>query len=131
MQKTETLRRHYRSTSYWLIVRRGMGEIEALTVNPGGKEATLPIFSFEQEAARYLQLANLSREWQIRQTKSEEFVSMFSFPAPTSFVSCAGTRLVALDPLPEPLDRGTNHLVSISAESFIDSLVEKAQPFVI
>lgn len=130
MQKTEALRRHYRSTPYWLIVRRGMGEIEALTVNPGGEEATLPIFSFEEEAAMYLQLANLGREWQIRQTKSEEFVSMFSFPAPASFVSCASTRLVALDPLPEPFSRGIN-LVSISVERFIDRLVEKAQPFAI
>lgn len=59
-----------------------MGEIEALTVNPGGAEATLPIFSFEEEATMYLQLANLGRGWQIRQTKSEEFVSMFSFLAP-------------------------------------------------
>ncbi len=123
VQKNEMSRRHYLPTPYWLIVRREVSEIEVLTVDLV-RETTLPVFSFAEEAAMYLRLANLGREWRIRKSTSGELVSMLFGP-------CADVRLVALDPLPGLFSRVSIKLVSMSSERFVDHFAEKAQPLAI
>lgn len=122
MQKNEMPQKHHRPIPYWVIARREANENDPLTLVEGG-EATLPVFSFEEEAEMYLLLANPGREWRIRETTSGELVSMLSGP-------CASIGYVALDPLPELSSRGVIDLVGLSAGRFVDHLVQ-AQPSII
>ena len=103
---------------WWLIVKDGNGSLEPLTIDGDGREAgeTLPIFSFEDEAEMFLLLAGLRDRWRARTSGCGEVVSLLSGP-------CTRVRSVALDPLPKPVSDGTNSLLSLDRDRFVDHLL--------
>ncbi len=90
----------------WIITSYCNNRMEVLTLDPDGElggGASLPVFSFEEEAQAFLGLSEDDQEeggrrWLCRETTAGELVSVLLAP-------CAGVRQVTLDPLPLPLGR--------------------------
>lgn len=87
-----------------------------LTIEYDGEEL-LPVFSFKEEAEMFLSLDALEERWRLRQTATEELVSVLLGP-------CSEIDSVALDPMPVRTSRGMLRLVSLSRERFLYRLVE-------
>jgi hypothetical protein len=82
-----------RSFSYWLIMRRAGGRVEALTTRATGPGEALPVFGFEEEAQMFIHLAALGAAWRARRTAAGEIVSLLYGP-------CSSVAGVVLDPVP-------------------------------
>lgn len=106
---------------YWTITKHENGGIEILTIVPDGGKEILPVFSFEGEAALFLQCEAPASGWTARETMTGELVSILYGP-------CSGVSEVALDPLPEILDKDLMGLISLDRDSFVDVLLEKECP---
>ena len=105
--------------SLWLLSKHKSGLIEVvLTIETGGEEEALPVFSFEEEAEAFLSLGALGTHWGIRETTPGELVSMLYGP-------CAGVGRVALDPLPELGGEAIVGLVSLSRERFCKNVKDR------
>jgi hypothetical protein len=85
---------------HWLITKHGISGMDVLTVDLGGSDDALAVFGFEEEAQMFLdlRLAGSGEGWRTRQTSPGELVSVLYGP-------CSGAKRVALDPLPEVVDR--------------------------
>jgi hypothetical protein len=103
---------------FWLIARHRTGGMEVLTANLACGEEVLPVFSFEDEANMFLRLGAQGNGWRARETAGGELVSVLCGP-------CASVDRVVLDPipLPGPLARGLNTLLSTEREAFVGSLL--------
>jgi hypothetical protein len=105
------------SRRFWLIVRHDVCRMEVLTTGlPSGEEA-LPVFSFEDEARMFLELAT-SDCWRVRETTAGELISLL-------LGLCAGVDRVVLDPLPGQFAQALADLVSMRREDFIESYARK------
>ncbi len=104
----------------WIITSYQNDQTEVLTIDPDAEGGFLAVFSFEEEAQAFLHLSvdGEKKEWQSRQTKAGELVSVLLGP-------CAGVERVALDPLPLPVGRAMLPLVSVSRDAFLGYLSEE------
>ena len=97
---------------FWLVAKDGNYPTEILTVDCGGGDEALPVFSHEEEAELFLNLGVVGDGWRVRESAAGEIVSLLAG-------SCAGVGSVALDPTPvmssEMLD-----LVKVGRERFVD-----------
>jgi|SRR5215204_436135 len=86
---------------HWLIVKHGVSGMDVLTVDLGGSAEALAVFTFEEETRTFLDLwPEASGEgWKARQTWPGELTSVLYGP-------CSAVKKVALDPLPEAVDKG-------------------------
>lgn len=100
---------------FWLIVNHRSGGMEVLTIVLASGEEALPVFSFEDEAAMFLELGT-SSGWRIMETTPGELASALS-------CLCAGVGRVVLDPLPGPDAAAFVDLVSMEREAFVESLL--------
>jgi hypothetical protein len=105
------------SRRFWLIVRHDVCRMEVLTTGlPSGEEA-LPVFSFEDEARMFLELA-ASDCWRVRETTAGELTSLL-------LGLCAGVERVVLDPLPGQFAQALMYLASMGREVFMESYSRK------
>ncbi|CAN5664982.1 hypothetical protein BH24ACT20_BH24ACT20_12360 [soil metagenome] len=112
-----------RPATYWLIVKKGAGNEDTLTLNLDGEEESgksLPVFCFKDEADMFLSFGALGAGWQLKETTTGELASILLGP-------CAGIGFVSLDPLPELFYRGMIRLVSLRRKWFVYSLIGAAQ----
>jgi hypothetical protein len=93
--------------------------MELLTIDPDIERSFLAVFSFEEEAEAFLHLSveGEKKEWQSKQTKAGELVSVLLGPY-------ADVKEVAFDPLPLPLGRAMLPLVSVNRNTFLQYLSE-------
>ena len=85
----------------------------------GSDAEVLPVFSFEEETQMFLdfRLGALGEEWRTRQTSPGELVSVLHGP-------CADAKRVALDPLPEMVDKDKSiGLLTIDRDDFLRVLL--------
>ena len=94
--------------SLWMIAEQRCNGLEAFTIGTD----VLPVFSFEEEAQRFLGLKHAADGWQVRETTYGELVSVLYGP-------CREVEHVALDPVP-----GITKLVSLDRRAFIWALLE-------
>ena len=96
---------------FWLIEKDERGQASVLTTLAGG-ERTLPLFSFEKEALRFLTLRAPGGGWRARKVYATEL----------DFVlrdSDGSLSRIALDPPPEPGAGALRRLASMRRESFL------------
>jgi hypothetical protein len=103
----------------WIITSYQNDQMELLTIDAGVDGCFLAVFSFEEEAEAFLHLSvdGEKKEWQSKQTKAGELVSVLLGPY-------AHVKQVALDPLPLPLGRAMLALVSVTWDTFLGYLLE-------
>ena len=121
MTRSTNVQHHRRPTVFWLIVKKGVGHEDTLTLDLDDEGKTLPVFCFEDEARMFLSLGMLGAGWQVRETTAGELISLLLGP-------CAGIRFVSLDPLPEMIHRRMVGLVSLRRKQFVESLIGGAKP---
>jgi hypothetical protein len=87
--------------THWLIAKHGVSGMEVLTVDLGGSTEALAVFTFEEETRMFLDLrfGASGEEWKARQTWPGELASVLYGP-------CSAVKKVALDPMPEAVDKG-------------------------
>lgn len=100
-----------RKSRFWLIVDSKSRGMEILTIGLAAGGESLPVFSFEDEAAMFLGLGGPGGDWRVRETAAGELVSILFGP-------CAGIRRIVLDPLPGSCG-ALNDLVSVDREAFM------------
>ena len=103
----------------WIITSYQNDQMELLTIDADVDGCFLAVFSFEEEAEAFLHLSvdGEKKEWQSKQTKAGELVSVLLGPY-------AHVKQVALDPLPLPLGRAMLALVSVNWDTFLQYLLE-------
>jgi hypothetical protein len=103
----------------WIIASYQNDQMELLTIDPDIERSFLAVFSFEEEAEAFLHLSveGEKKEWQSKQTKAGELVSVL-------LGSYADVKEVAFDPLPLPLGRAMLPLVSVNRNTFLQYLSE-------
>ncbi len=79
---------------HWLIVKHITSRMEVFTTHLCGDGKTLAVFSFEEEAEKFLDLCPAASKdgWRVRQTSVGELVSVLYEP-------CSDTKKVVLDPV--------------------------------
>jgi hypothetical protein len=108
---------HVRRNPYWLVAKRRRGRLEVLTTELPDGRRTLPVFSFEEEAALYLR-HGIQGSWQLRRTQAGELVSLLCS-------LCSKVELVTLDPMPDVETDVVNGIVSLERERFVDVLLRR------
>jgi hypothetical protein len=85
---------------HWLIVKHGVSGMDVLTIHLGGSAEALAVFTYEEETRTFLdfRLGASGEGWKARQTWPGELASALYGP-------CSAVKKVALDPLPEAVDR--------------------------
>ncbi len=85
---------------HWLIVKHGVSGMDVLTIHLGGSTEALAVFTFEEETRMFLdfRFGASGEGWEARQTWPGELASVLYGP-------CSAVKRVALDPLPEAVDR--------------------------
>ena len=78
----------------------------------------LPVFSFEDEAAMFHDIALPHDDWWVRETSVGELVSVLLGP-------CADVDLVLLDPLPGVDTRTSADLVGMGRKPFVGLLLSR------
>lgn len=101
----------YGESPLWLIERDERGQASVLTTLAGG-ERTLPLFSFEEEALRFLALRAPGGGWRARKAYAAEL----DFVLRDSYGSLSR---IALDPPPELGAGALRRLASLRRESFL------------
>jgi hypothetical protein len=104
---------------FWLIAKYRTGGMEVLRTTLASGVDALPVFSFEDEASMFLELA-ASDGWRVRETTAGEITSVLFDP-------CAGVGRVVLYPLPDPLAEAPMDLASMGRDAFIASLLTGVQ----
>jgi hypothetical protein len=106
-------------TPLWIITSYQNDQMELLTIDADVDGCFLAVFSYEEEAEAFLHLSvdGEKKEWQSKQTKAGELVSVLLGPY-------AHVKQVALDPLPLPLGRAMLALVSVNWDTFLQYLLE-------
>ncbi len=107
----ERVQRRKRFETSWLIVCDAGDRREILMLGSRGDEATLPIFSFEEEALLFLQFSGLRDSWTAIKNNIAELDSVFTDLR-------LDARRIALDPIPELGLEGPHDLVSLSRKEF-------------
>ena len=107
--------------SLWIITCYHNSRMEVLTIDPDRNGASLPVFSFQEEAQTFLGLSENDQEeegrrWRSRETTAGELVSVLLAP-------CADVGQVMLDPLPFSLGRLMAPLYSVARERFLEDLM--------
>ena len=102
----------------WIITSYQNDQMELLTIDPEVEGSFLAVFSFEEEAQAFLHLSvdGEKKEWQSRQTKAGELVSVLLGPG-------ANVKQVAFDPLPLPLGGAILPCISVARERFVEDLL--------
>jgi hypothetical protein len=85
--------------------------MDALTTEAGDEKA-LPVFGFEEDARLFVLCEDLGEGWRIRETPTEEVVSMLFGPH-------ARAGRVVLDPLPKIAGGEMNALLSMDRDAFL------------
>jgi hypothetical protein len=102
----------------WLVARDGDHPLEVFTMGCGGAES-LPVFSHEEEAGKFLDLGGAGNGWRTRESSAGEIVSLLF-----GLYSRVGS--VALDPsplmTPEMLD-----LVRVDRGRFVDLITSPGE----
>ncbi len=99
----------------WLIADRTNGKMEVLTLDGGGGDRVLPVFSFRDEAEMYVRLQLGTPGWEPREFSPGELVSVLYGPL-------SDVARVALDPLPEACDKTVLDLLCVRRGAFVVSL---------
>ena len=86
---------------HWLIAKHGVSGMDVLTVDLGGSTEALAVFTFEEETRMFLdfRFGASGEEWKARQTWPGELASVL-------YGLCSAVKKVAVDPLPEAVDKG-------------------------
>ncbi len=92
--------------------------MSVLTTSLATGEKALPVFSFEDEASMFLELAASRGGWRVRETTAGELVSVLLGP-------CAGIGRVLLDPLPGVDHRVSANLVGMGRKPFVGFLLSR------
>lgn len=109
------------SRSLWLLAKVEAGRMSIMITGLSGGRTALPVFSFEDEAGMFRELAAPRAGWRVRETAAGELVSVLLGP-------CAGVSRIFLDPLPGP-DGGVPTdlagLVEMDREAFVALLLDR------
>jgi hypothetical protein len=127
------------SSPYWLITGYENPGMEVLTVELldyagfPGRQRTLPIFSYREEAEAFLEALRQDRltwgkacvtpassSWRVRETTRGELVSLLCG-------ACAGVHRILLDPSPEIDAEMVVDLVGVGRESFMERLLGRGR----
>lgn len=106
--------------TFWLITKIEAGRMGVLTTDLAGRGPALPVFSFAEEAAMYLDLGPGRGRWRVRETAVGELVSMLFGP-------CAGVGRVLLDPVPNLGGRVLSELFGVEKGDFVEYLLGTAR----
>ena len=106
--------------AFWLISKIEGGRMGILTTDLAGRGPALPVFSFADEAAMYLELGPEQGRWRVRETAIGELVSVLLGP-------CAGVGRVLLDPVPNLDGRVLSELVAVERGDFVEYLLGSAK----
>jgi hypothetical protein len=104
---------------HWLIVKHQSDQTNVLTLHSRrGGGTSLPIFSHEGEAAKFLNYRTEVSEgaWWVRETSASELAMLLE-------VHGAEVKWVVLDPVPEDVDGALVELLSLDREEFVRILV--------
>ena len=104
---------------HWLIVKHGVSGMDVLTVDLGGSAEALAVFTFEEETWLFLDLwlGSSGEGWKARQTWPGELASVLYGP-------CSAVKKVALDPLPESVEREKSvALQAMDRDDFLGQLL--------
>lgn len=111
-------KRPARRRAFWLLARDEGGWLEVLAAELSGGGASLPVFSFAEEAALFSELGGApGAGWRVRETEAGELASILLGP-------CRGVGRVALDPLPGIGVGPVNRLTGVGRERFVRFLLE-------
>jgi hypothetical protein len=102
--------------TFWLISKIEAGRMDVLTADLVGQRPALPVFSFADEAAMYLDLGPEQGRWRVRETAIGELVSVLLGP-------CAGVGRVLLDPVPDLDGRVLSELIGVEKGDFVEHLL--------
>jgi hypothetical protein len=107
--------------AFWLISKIEGGRMDILTTDLAGRGPALPVFSFAEEAAMYLELGPPEQgRWRVRETAIGELVSVLLGP-------CSGVGRVLLDPVPNLDGRVLSELVAVERGGFVEYLLGSAK----
>jgi hypothetical protein len=118
-----TTTQHERRVSkppYWLVARDTSKHLDVFTVDYGGDERRLPVFTSKEEARLFAEKQFTKGGWHARPVGIGELVSVLYGP-------CRTVDRVALDPPWETLSERTLDLVSVSREVFVEFLVGRGR----
>ncbi len=117
-----TTRRSRRMSNmpYWLIARDTSEHLDVFTLDYGGDERQLPIFSSQEEARLFVEKEFTKGGWHARPVGTGELVSVLCGP-------CKTVDRVTLDLPWETLSEVTLALVSLSREVFVDFLLGRGR----
>ena len=101
----------------YLIVRHTHHRMEVL-ISPSGSEASLPVFSTEQTARKFLRSGAFGPEWHVRETTAGELISLL-------MGHIADVEMVVLDPAPGPTVSEYPSPECLSKNAFIGSLMKE------
>ena len=101
--------------SFWLIATRTHSWREVLTIDAGGV-TVLPVFSFQEEGEFFLDLEVTEADWWTREATTGELASLL-------LGLYSRVDKVALDPLPNPRERGNIELLSTGRRHFVRHLM--------
>ena len=104
--------------SLWLLTKVEAGRMNIMTTDLAKGGTALPVFSFENEARTFRELAVPRDGWRVRETAVGELVSVLLGP-------CAGVDRVLLDPLPGVNTRVLADLVGMEREPFVEFLLSR------
>jgi hypothetical protein len=104
---------------FWLIARHRTGGMEVLTTNLARGGEALPVFSFEDEARMFRQLAVPYDGWRVRETTVGELVSLL-------LGLCSGVARVLLDPLPALDGRAPADPAGMRRRPFVEFLLSRS-----
>jgi hypothetical protein len=120
IKATTRLSRRMSNPPYWLIARDAKKQVEVFTVDYGGEQTLLPVFSSKEEAQLFAENQLIKGGWHARPTGIGELVSVLYGP-------CKSVEGVALDPPWETLSERALDLMSLSRKAFVDSLLGRGR----
>jgi hypothetical protein len=105
--------------THWLIAKYGLSGIDVLTVDLEGGAEALAVFTFEEQARIFLdaRFGASEERWKARRTWPGELASVLFGP-------CSAVKRVAVDPMPEGLERGESAgLRTVERDEFLVMLL--------
>ena len=105
--------------THWLIAKHGVSGLDVLTIRLGGGAEALAVFTFEEQARVFLdsRFGASGEGWEARQTWPGELASVLCGP-------CSAAKEVALDPLPEAVEKGKSAgLRTVDRDDFLGLLL--------